>query len=339
MGLKPIFILGPHKSGTSLLRNLFDGHPDLFVCPVETHFFRLLGRWVDYDLRRSFPQDLSKEEVVDSFTGLIEHLDKQDNALADSNPKGRFDIDAFRSLFQEIEEPLRLENVIHTYFRAIYRSLYGKELQKGHVLHKTVGLAEHALELKKAFPEARFVHIVRNPYANLVAFRKFRTSNGPYPLIDRLLRSLNNNYYFLYKNQELLEDHHTIHYEELVKDPEGSMKDLSDRLDLSFEEILLEPTSMGLPWEGNSSGGEKLRGVDPSVLDRWKKEIHPMEAHYVSRSFSHILRDHGYERLVAPSKSAFLKPAKKESPGRYLYNRVYELYARNMRPTPKRPKR
>ena len=36
-----VFILGQHKSGSSLLRSLLDGHPDLFVIPVETHYFSL----------------------------------------------------------------------------------------------------------------------------------------------------------------------------------------------------------------------------------------------------------------------------------------------------------
>ena len=45
--ISPIFILGCTKSGTTLLRNLFDGHPDLFIIPFETHFFfrkLVLGR-------------------------------------------------------------------------------------------------------------------------------------------------------------------------------------------------------------------------------------------------------------------------------------------------------
>jgi len=36
----PIFLLGSHKSETSLLRALLDGHKDLFVFPTETHLFK-----------------------------------------------------------------------------------------------------------------------------------------------------------------------------------------------------------------------------------------------------------------------------------------------------------
>jgi hypothetical protein len=38
-----IFILGAHKSGSSLLRSLLDGHPQLFAIPLETHLFQTAG--------------------------------------------------------------------------------------------------------------------------------------------------------------------------------------------------------------------------------------------------------------------------------------------------------
>lgn len=54
----PIFILGCTKSRTSMMRNLFDGHPDLFIVPAESHFFQNIGFWINYFFRRSAPQQL-----------------------------------------------------------------------------------------------------------------------------------------------------------------------------------------------------------------------------------------------------------------------------------------
>lgn len=59
----PIFILGCHKSRTSLLRALFDGHDDLFVVPFETHFFQRTGHVIDYAFRKSAARRLSVEEA------------------------------------------------------------------------------------------------------------------------------------------------------------------------------------------------------------------------------------------------------------------------------------
>ncbi|MGI8607235.1 MAG: sulfotransferase, partial [Gaiellaceae bacterium] len=53
---RPVFILGAHKSGTSLLRSLLDATPGFFVLPKEPHFFAYSGRWIDYPLRRRQPR-------------------------------------------------------------------------------------------------------------------------------------------------------------------------------------------------------------------------------------------------------------------------------------------
>jgi hypothetical protein len=53
MDQAPIFILGLHKSGTSLSRNLLDRHLKLFVISFEIQLFELYRFWVDIECRRS----------------------------------------------------------------------------------------------------------------------------------------------------------------------------------------------------------------------------------------------------------------------------------------------
>ena len=38
VGRRPVFICGPHRSGTTLVRDLLDGHPSLIVLPAEGTF-------------------------------------------------------------------------------------------------------------------------------------------------------------------------------------------------------------------------------------------------------------------------------------------------------------
>ena len=58
--IKPIFILGAHKSGTSYLRALLDGHPDLYVVPLEAHYFQHLGFNIENYIRSPYTIDYSK---------------------------------------------------------------------------------------------------------------------------------------------------------------------------------------------------------------------------------------------------------------------------------------
>ena len=76
----PVFIIGSHKSGTSLLRSLLDGHPELYVIPFETHFMASLGRWVQYSYRRQTPHE--NFEFSEKFLETLKkYSNSKDNLL------------------------------------------------------------------------------------------------------------------------------------------------------------------------------------------------------------------------------------------------------------------
>ncbi|MFQ5335223.1 MAG: sulfotransferase, partial [Flavobacteriales bacterium] len=91
----PVFICGAHKSGTSLMRSLLDSHPELFVIPFETHYFQNVKHWVNNPYRKQFPESISTEEIIDSFTAWIEHYDTVDNPLADASITGKLNTKTF----------------------------------------------------------------------------------------------------------------------------------------------------------------------------------------------------------------------------------------------------
>ena len=70
-GYAPVFLLGSHKSGSSLLRSLLDGHPELAVLPKETHLFQFTNHWVDYRRRRNLPRPLDRQQFFDSLLQQI----------------------------------------------------------------------------------------------------------------------------------------------------------------------------------------------------------------------------------------------------------------------------
>ena len=86
---EPIFILGCTKSGTTLLRNLFDGHPQLFVVPSESHFFQNARFWVSYYFRRTKPENLSYNEIKQNFINWISYLNETYQDVTDAFTKGK----------------------------------------------------------------------------------------------------------------------------------------------------------------------------------------------------------------------------------------------------------
>ncbi len=322
---KPIFIFGAHKSGTSLVRALFDGHKDLFVIPFEAHFFQILNRWIDYPLRRKLPRPVDREIFINNATEWLEFCNTSEDYQADNVTKGYFDVGKFSNYLEsEIPKNISPENSLQLYLsvyvKAIYFSLHGSDLSEGkRVVEKSVDHAEFAVDLHQIFPSCTFIHIIRNPYANFVSIRKYKTQKK-YPRLDYILGSLQNSYYNLYRNRILFEDYKVIKYEDLVRDPEQVMKELTNHANLEFTDSMLKPTSVGELWKGNSTSEKKFKGISSDRLGKWKQEINPLEIEIINRRFSHVITDFGYDKYTA-SKTALL-PNKNESIKYYALNRM-----------------
>lgn len=325
---QPIFITGMHKSGTSLLRSLLDGHANLFVVPFESHFFPLAGFAVDNEYQFSLPGKSARENLVDRFFNFINTISRADagkggNALMDS-----IDPDLFRQTFTGLLSGRHLNDreIFMAYYEAIAKSLPGK-CNDNHLVEKSVENAEFAESLSRWFPDARFLHIVRNPYSNIVSLRKFKATNHGFPLINRVIRTFYNNYYYLYRNTRLITNYKVVRYEDLVKNVKDVMNDICTFLGIEPNENMYKPTSMGKLWAGNSMYESKFEGVDDRNLDKWRKYISPMEINYLNRAFPHVFEDYGYE-MLKPGGS-IMKPVKGENLKRYVYNRMYSFYLRH----------
>ena len=83
MNEHPIFLVGAHKSGTSLLRSILDGHPELFTVPFESHYFQNMHYWVDCNYRMERPKKLTKEQLIERFVARLKHLNQADDTIGD----------------------------------------------------------------------------------------------------------------------------------------------------------------------------------------------------------------------------------------------------------------
>ena len=321
----PIFILGAHKSGTSLLRSLINGAPGIFVVPLEAHFFQFTGFWVDYALRRNAPRTQSFEQTVDI---LVQHIRDSNEIVVttrDSVLAGRWDVVAFRDYLIAHAAPGYnagdWRRFFDIYIEAIHVGLFGTPPTAERYAEKTVENAEYAAFLQKLYPDARFVHIVRNPYANLVSLRRYIARNGRYPLLGRSLTALNNTYYHLYKNPLIIPNYLVIRYEDLLREPRTTMQRIAQHIGAPFSDSFLIPTALDEPWMGNSTSGEAFSGISTRPLTEWRQHIHPLEIAFVNRLFPHVLRDFDYEVIEAPGRFSLYRRAPSERIKAYVMNR------------------
>jgi len=325
---KPIFIAGIHKSGTSLLRSLLDGHPDLFVIPFESHYFQLSGHWVDNEYQFKLPNKYNQSQIINAFVSLINFYNTSENYLGDADLREKISIEDFKQYFIDNYFKFDKESEkISVYFNAIHMSLFKKPIPTNiRVVEKSVENAEFALELYHYFPDAKFIHIIRNPYSNIVSLRKAKSVKHNYPLINRIIRTFYNNYYFLYKNKKIIKNYYVLKYEDLILEPKTHIQKICKFLEIEYHPILERPTQLGEIWYGNSTTGKKFFNISSENLNTWENEIHPMEIFYINKLFYFVFNDFNYKKIEP--KSSYLKYIKGEGIKRYIYNRLYNLFLR-----------
>jgi hypothetical protein len=330
----PIFILGAHKSGTSLLRALFDGINNHYVIPVETHCFQILNYWIRYPYRRQNPKKYNENDFRKLAMQRIQKANVNDDEYSDSITPNWFDEKIFYDfLSKELDKikdrkKINSRHLIDSYFKSIYASTHnGKELDRNFkFVEKSVENTEFAVDLYKFYPNAKFIYIIRNPYSNIVSLRKYKSSNG-YPYFDVVAKTLFQSYYFSYRNERLIENYKIIRYEDLVRDTENVIKGVCQFLNIPYDKKMTIPTKRGANWRGNSTSGEDFSGISDKRLEVWKTDIHPFEIGIVNELFFHTLERFKYDYIEASYKKYF--HCKGEDFRKYFINRLFLAKAKS----------
>ena len=169
---KPIFICGHPKAGTSLLRAILDSHPQLIVYPEETIFFR---RYLPAARNLSLTEQLSLAEQQ-----LI-HIFRWSQTAPVASQEGYPDRDYSAIPFEEVRQ------VLHQTITQAYRHpgdilsavilAYGRVSQQ--ITDQTKGWVEkspyneyYAEQIFTWWPQARCIHILRDPRDNYVSYQR-----------------------------------------------------------------------------------------------------------------------------------------------------------------------
>jgi hypothetical protein len=323
----PVFILGAHKSGTTLLRNLLDGHPGIHAVPMEVHYSYVQGLATLYPRRMALSgRGAERHKRITRMLEVMGTYHEHGDERADAHLQGRFNLlAAERHLLDRIGADAGADDLGH-YVDGISVGL-GLPLRHPEqiIVEKSVDHMEHAFWLRSLFPEARFIFVVRDPYANLASFRRFVAKGSRFPSLIQPLRTLEFAFHFASLYRDSLPGCRLVRYEDLVSDPEGIMSDLATFMGIPWHPLLLEPTTLGRSWAGNSSTGRSFKGVAPVGKGEERKDVRPVESLLIGRSsLSLRMAEFGYSPM--PYMNAFL-PERGESFKTYLRNRLYRIYA------------
>jgi hypothetical protein len=330
----PVFVLGNAKSGTTLVQALLDSHPELFVIPVELKFFKFVrGPSLPPGNMPPPPYSEHKTPITrGEISGkcfkkrIINHSDIKQIIEGKSISrnikieKDSFDGKNFEKEFIEGKSESYKEVYI-SLLKSFRASLSVPETTTVDSMYveKTPHLEEYAMELKSWFPNARFVHVLRNPYANVYSLRKGQIKT-PY-LRNKFYRMMAKSHYFMERNKRHIDEYEVFRFEDIVLDTERTAEEIAQHVGIEYQSTLLRPTMMGQLWGGNSrTTEEEFEGIDPRPVDSFQGNISAIDVALVNRFFSKFMEKYDYKTMPTPHLRKWL-PSGLESPAAYLANR------------------
>jgi hypothetical protein len=272
----PMFV-GCGRSGTTLVRAIFDSHSQLAVTH-HAQFIAAMGQ-----RRRRYEND----------HGLI-----TERFLADLFASHRF------PLLQVAQGTVRdaFDTPVPSYADGVRRvlALYARNQGKSRYADKTPGHVVRIRLLSELFPEARFVHVIRDGRSSWLGYRE--RGFGPQTLADAA---------FNWKGRVLRgrraglalgdQRYREVRYEDLVERPRETLEPVCRFLDLEYEDDMLQfhqradTVLAGMGTSGRSAFENVGQPLTKGMRD-WRTTLSTQELELFDAIAGKLLGDLGYER-------------------------------------------
>jgi hypothetical protein len=255
---QPVFICGTHRSGTTLVRDLLDGHPALTVLPSEGTFIS----GFEERLRR-LPQAARPALLGREWLQRLANPINQEPywLLGRSSATTSAYVDfaqALRSWWPVCEAHLAPDAPswpLAAVALAYAQVTCGVSERTIHWAEKTPTNERHLERLGREYPGAKFIQIVRHPYAVLASSKASANGwRGRGWTARTVLRNLDVSYRTaLARGHNPQEGYLLIRFEELLENLPSAADRIADFLDIEPLPILRQPTVAGQPSVSNSS--------------------------------------------------------------------------------------
>jgi hypothetical protein len=244
----PVFICGVHRSGTTLVRNLLDGHPQLSVLPSEGTFYTNQEAKLKYLPENEWALYLGAEWL----RRLANPINQPPYwLLGRSTYAGSPYVDFARYVMAWWPMIKRTPGTQwpHTAVVLAYASCTDG-LGAKYWVDKTPTNERFLTRIWREMPQAKMIQVIREPVATLAS----RKTMEPTISLTSALRDLKTSYSVAIQ-QEKLNDLRflLVRYEELCHDPGKITAQMSAFLDIENSDLLNRATVAGISAKANSS--------------------------------------------------------------------------------------
>lgn len=298
----PVFICGEMKSGTTMLVQLLDGHPNLVVMPGDSHL-------LDEKRHAGHTPEPGNEAV---WRAYWVHRFVNPTGQSPFWLLGRDD-DAYISLmdfldYWLVELPAGQRSGFMAAVLAYFCANPNRPAQPLGWVEKTPLNEFRVKAALEVSPGAKFIHILRDGRENLTSLKTlFKNRNWPWHVeasVKGLARSLQAglaNRAKLGENSYLL-----LRYEDLLASPEEKMRTVAEFLGIPYQASLLRPTQNGEPAHANSMFREDQATGQllPGRRSRWAETLTAEEQDALLAYYYPVARQMGYTWPVSRLRGA-----------------------------------
>src|SRR3954471_8695447 len=278
---RPVFVVGCPRSGTTLFRTMLSAHRSIAI-PPETRY--LMGMY----WRRSRIGDLRQREVRARLA----------SAIVD-DPETRFRVlglDGEQVKTEITDGPPTLGSAFGIVFRD-----YAQLFDKPRWGDKRPAYYAFMDELDHLFPDAQFIHLIRDPRACVESLKRQEWyPDEAAPCVAAWVHAVRSASKSGRKlgPQRYLE----VIYEQLVSEPEKVSRQICDFLDEPFDEQMCKPELIAdkVNPAHYQQRGQIQQGVNTATVEAWATRLPPEEIALVDRVARRWMKRYGY----APSPAA-----------------------------------
>lgn len=245
---RPVFICGVHRSGTTLVQNLLDGHPQLSVLPSEGTFYTNQ----EHKLKQLPHSQQARCLGTEWLRRMANPINQQPYwLLGRSDGASSLYVDFARYILAwwAVLPHSRHTQWPHLAIILAYATCTNN-LTALYWVDKTPTNERFLQRIRTEFPGAKIVQVVRHPIKTLTS----RKIMEPGITLRNALRYLKISYRVAIHEMPInRRNFFLLRYEELCDDPDKITKQLADFLNIDFGTTLQHATTAGMPTPANSS--------------------------------------------------------------------------------------
>jgi len=276
VSVRPIFVVGAARSGTTMLRYMLSSHPRIYI-PPESNFIPRFFHQAH--------QPLSRERAIQTMRALHGYrMFFRDWHGPRPDPEG------FVDSLPDLLPATFLDHLYGEYARQYGASRWGD---------KTPIYTEHIKLIAGIFPQAQFIHIIRDGRDVALSMRqayaglRFFYMDVYYAACTwkRRIRKTRADGAGLGAGRYL-----EVHYEQLASQPEQHLRRICEFLNEPYSPAMAEPHRTAR--ERHHSKGihaATRRAPNTSSAGHWRRDMSPADARIFQAAAGDLLNELGYE--------------------------------------------